>query len=172
MNSLNDFLNLDSTVTRVIVSSNCGNDASLVLMDMSRFIYLKELIIGDNCFSSVGEFVLNNSTILEKIVIGSNSFTKKKNSFGYDPNRHFYLKNCNNIKELRIGQYSFSDYSEFAISNNPSIEVIEMGDLNIQHDSFNFYYASLELKSLPKLKSVLFGKESFRECNRVVFESD
>ena len=80
-------------------------------------------------------------------MIGSNSFTKKKNSFGYDPNRHFYLKNCNNIKELRIGQYSFSDYSEFAISNNPSIEVIEMGDLNIQHDSFNFYYASLELKS-------------------------
>ena len=116
--------------------------------------------------------MINGIQYLRKVEIGENSFTKRKNSFGYDPNRHFYLKNCNNIKELRIGQYSFSDYSEFAISNNPSIEVIEMGDLNIQHDSFNFYYASLELKSLPKLKSVLFGKESFRECNRVVFESD
>ena len=168
----NDFLNLESNTTHIVVNNNCGNDASLVLMDLSRFIYLKELIVGDDCYMYCNQLMINGIQYLRKVEIGDSSFTKRKNSFGYDPNRHFYLKNCNNVKELRIGQYSFSDYSEFAISNNPSIEVIEMGDLNIQHDSFNFYYASLELKSLPKLKSVLFGKESFRECNRVVFESD
>ena len=44
-----------------------------------------------------------------------------------------------------MGRYSFSDYSVCEIENVPSLEVIEMGDVN--KESGNFYYASLELKS-------------------------
>ncbi|KAK8817897.1 hypothetical protein WA577_005799, partial [Blastocystis sp. JDR] len=33
------------------------------------------------------------------------------------------------------------------------------------------WYASLELKNLPSLKSLLFGDRAFRECSRVVFEN-
>ena len=82
---------------------------------------------------------------LESVVIGQNSFTKKKNNYGNDPNRHFYLKNCERVRELIIGYWSFSDYSVCEIENVPSLEVIEMGDLNRR--SYIFYYASLELKS-------------------------
>ena len=82
---------------------------------------------------------------LERVVIGKNSFTQCNDNCGYDPNRRFYLKNCERLKELKIGRYSFSDYSVCEIENVPSLEVIEMGKLN--YYSYNFFYASLELKS-------------------------
>ena len=78
-------------------------------------------------------------------MIGKNCFTKKKNDYGYGPSRHFYLKNCERVKELKMGPRSFSDYSVCEIENVDSLEVIEMGELN--EWSINFCYASLELKS-------------------------
>ncbi|KAM7453851.1 hypothetical protein BLSTO_05396 [Blastocystis sp. subtype 1] len=51
----------------------------------------------------------------------------------------------------------------------PSLEVIEMGGLNEMN--YNFYFASLELKNLPKLKSLLFGGVTFSDCSRAVFEN-
>ena len=49
------------------------------------------------------------------------------------------------MRELNIGYCSFSDYTVCEIENVPSLEVIEMGELN--EYSYNFRYASLELKS-------------------------
>ena len=43
-----------------------------------------------------------------------------------------------------MGRYSFSYYSACEIENLPSLEVIEMGLLN---ESYNFIHAALELKS-------------------------
>ena len=76
-------------------------------------------------------------------MIGMNSFTKKNS--GNDTNRKLYVKNCDALKELKIGRYSFSDYSVIEIENVNSLELIEIGEVN--EVSFNFYYASLELKS-------------------------
>ena len=83
---------------------------------------------------------------LESVEIGMNSFTKKKNGYGQDPNRHFYLKNCPKLKSLKMGRYSFSNYKVIEIGIVDALEVIEMGDFN--YDSCNFKYASLELKSI------------------------
>ena len=78
-------------------------------------------------------------------MIGEKSFTKEKNFYGNDANRKLYVKNCDALKELKIGRYSFSDYSVIEIENVNSLELIEIGEVN--EVSFNFYYASLELKS-------------------------
>ena len=78
-------------------------------------------------------------------MIGMKSFTKKKSFFGNDTNRKLYVKNCDALKELKIGPYSFSDYSVIEIENVNSLELIEIGEVN--DFSYNFYYASLELKS-------------------------
>ena len=83
---------------------------------------------------------------LERVEIGKNSFTKYKNSYGNDPNRHFYLKNCPKLKSLKMDRYSFSDYTMCEIENVNALEVIEMGELN--EVSLNFVYGSLELKSI------------------------
>ena len=60
-------------------------------------------------------------------------------------NGGFQLKNCERLRELKIGGSSFSDSAVCEIENLPSLEVIEMGKLN--EDSWSFYHASLELKS-------------------------
>ena len=109
---------------------------------------LKSIQIGHFCFRNTDELKLIGLSQLERVVIGQNSFTimgYDPNEDGMDPNRHFYLKNCPQLRELKIGRYSFSDYSSFVIENVPSLEVIEMGELD--EESENFCYASLELKS-------------------------
>ena len=78
-------------------------------------------------------------------MIGESSFTKNKNYYGNDANRKLYVKNCDALKELKIGRYSFSDYSVIEIENVNSLEVIELGGTLLW--SYIFYYASLELKS-------------------------
>ena len=129
----------------MIVDNNACNDKCFAALALSFFSNLKVFEVGDYSFAFVDEVKLIGLSQLESVVIGKNSFTKKKDYYGYDPNRHFYLKNCERLRELKIGCYSFSDYSVCEIKNVPSLEVIEMGELNKW--SSNFYYASLELKS-------------------------
>ena len=90
--------------------------------------------------------IITGLSELESVEIGMNSFTKNKNGYGNNPNRHFYLKNCPKLKSLKMGRYSFSDYTVIEIENVDALEVIEMGELNEM--SNNFFYASLELKSI------------------------
>ena len=135
-----------SVETRVIeVLPNCCNEVETTVLDLSRFVNLQEFRVRDNCFENVNEVKLIGMNELERVVIGMNCFTKQKNSGNNDPNRHFYLKDCERLKELKMGRYSFSDYSVCEIEHLPSLEVIEMGDLNER--CYNYYCASLELKS-------------------------
>ena len=141
----NEWENVNKRVTELVIPSKCCNEAEWSVFDVSGLKWLKRIEIGDECFENVNEVKLIGLNALESLVIGVNCFTKKKNSYGNDRDRHFYLKNCERLRELKIGRYSFSDYSMCVIENVPSLEVIEMGDLN--KESRNFYHASLELKS-------------------------
>ncbi len=124
------------------MDNNACNDKGSSQLNLSFFSNLKVFEVVDYSFSFVDEVKLIGLSHLERVVIGSHCFRKdlKENS-----DRHFYLKNCERVRELKMGCYSFSDYSVCEIENVPSLEVIEMGELD--EDSYNFYYASLELKS-------------------------
>ena len=142
----NEWEDVSKRVTELVIPSNCCNEAEWRVFDVSGLKWLKCLQIGDECFENVDEVKLIGLNQLERVVIGKNCFTKKKNGAGNDPNRHFYLKNCERLRELKMGHHSFSDYSVCDIENVPSLEVIEMGELN--EWSFTFYDVSkLELKS-------------------------
>ena len=143
--NVEDLKNANCYVGVIVIASNCCNDNELSVLDLSRFVNLRELNVGDECFENVKEVKLIGMKWLERVDIGKNSFTKEKNHWENNPNRHFYLKNCERLRELRMGRYSFIDYSVCEIENVPSLEVIEMGELN--EDSYNFWHASLELKS-------------------------
>ena len=137
---------LHSYIEELIVENNSCNGPEWTALDLSFIPSLRLLEVGDECFKYVNEVKLIGLSKLERVVIGKNCFTKKKNDWpSYDSNHHFYLKNCESVRELKIGHHSFSDYSVCEIENVPSLEVIEMGDVNER--SFNFSYASLELKS-------------------------
>ena len=145
LHSVSELNALNSTMEEIIVDSNACNDKSFTVLSLTRFVVLRVFAVGNECFKNVDEVKLIGLSQLERVEIGMNSFTKNKDWYGSDPNRHFYLKNCERLRELKIGPHSFSDYSVCEIENVPSLEVIEMGDLN--KESRNFYHASLELKS-------------------------
>ncbi len=136
---------LNTTVEKIIVRSNACNDKSFSVLSLTRFVYLSFFSVGNESFKNVNEVKLIGLNQLERVVIGKSCFTKEKSSWSNDPDRHFYLKNCERVRELKMGCDSFSDYSVCEIENVPSLKVIKMGDLN--EESNNFKYASLELKS-------------------------
>ena len=107
---------------------------------------MRRIEVGHDSFMYVQEVKMIGLSELKSVEIGMNSFTQHKTDYGYDPNRHFYLKNCSRLRELRVRDYSFSDYTVIEIENVDALEVIEMGELN--EKSANFDYASLELKSV------------------------
>ena len=144
--SMDDLATIDSDTTHITVNNNCGNNNALSVLSLNRFSHVTEVTIGDNCFMYVDQLSLVGLSKLRKVVIGMNSFTKSKNGFGNDSNRHFYVKNCPQLRELRIGRYSFSDYTVIEIENVDALEVVRVGDVG--YESTSFYWASLELKSV------------------------
>ena len=133
------------SVEAIEVKSKCCNEKDLKKVVLGCFVNLREWKVENECFENVEEVELDGLSQLTSVVIGLRCFTRYKNDYGYDPNRHFYLKNCERLRELKMGRYSFSDYSVCVIENVPSLEVIEIGDLNDW--SCNFFYASLSLMS-------------------------
>ena len=138
---------LHNRIEELVVNDGCCNEEEWKVLDLSFISCLKSLRVGKECFEKVEKVKLIGLIGLESVEIGMNSFTKHKNSYGKDPNRHFYLKDCPSLKSLKIGRYSFSDYTVIEIENVDALEVIEMGDL--YNVSYNFHFASLELKSTP-----------------------
>ena len=134
-------------MSRIIIDNGVSG-SDFTVLNLTRFTQLRSLVIGDHCLSYVMMVKVIGLSELESVVIGMRGFTKYKNTndITANPNRHFYLKDCPKLKSLKIGRYSFSDYSVIEIENVDELEVIEVGDLD--EVSFNFYFASLELKSI------------------------
>ena len=126
------------------MGDNMCNEGGSIL-DLNSYTELRRITIGDESFYNVGELHIEGLTKLENVTIGMNSFTTRKNSYYDNNNRKFYLRNCPLLKELRIGRYSFSDYSYSYVENLESLELLEYGD--VDENSYNFYsayYASFE----------------------------
>ena len=133
----------------------------------------------DECFGSVNGLKLIGLKELESVVIVENCFTKYKNACGNNPNRHFYVKNCPSLKELKMGRYSFSDYTLCEIKNDDALETIEIGSMTQRSSNFNC--GSFMLKSspsfgdsrvdMPALKTLQIGYGAFCRCDYVALES-
>ena len=167
-------------IEELVVMSWCGNAIRWRSLDLRHLHLLKSLKVDHDCFDYVSDVRIIGLSELERVVIDDNCFTVKKWGCGDDPNRHFHLKNCPKLKSLKMGRYSFSDYTVIEIENVGALEEIEIGDLH--EGSYNFYSASLNLKSmvvatqspldLPQLKRLIFGDGSFGSCHHLVFESN
>ena len=133
-----------SSLKLLRIGSSSMVDYSVLSVDNTPSLEVIE--IGSDAFAKVDELILNGLSNLTSVEIGMNSFTKSKNGYLYYSYRHFYLKNCPKLKSLKMDRYSFSDYAVCEIESVDALEVIEMG--MVYGESYNFYYASLELKSI------------------------
>ena len=139
IHSMDEFKAMDRSVEVLIVDSNACNDPSITHLDVSSFKCLRVFTMGDCSFAYVEELNLVELEKLERVVIGVNCFSKENNS------GHFSLKNCRQVKELKMGRYSFLGYSTCEIEEDDSLEVIEMGELN--EETSNFYDGDCKLRS-------------------------
>ena len=141
---IEDWDRVDESVESVVITANCMNDENLEVLDFTNCKNLRTIKVGDGCFMNVNTLNLTKMKNLESVVIGENSFTTKKNGFGKEPKRQFYLKNCPSLRELKVGRYSFSDYTVCEIDDMDALVTIVIGDLNA--DSYNFPFAFLTLR--------------------------
>ena len=140
--SVDELVSLDDSVTEIIID-NGVSDSNFTVLDLSRFTRLRRLEIGDHCMSYVTTVNITGLAELESVTIGINSFTKSKNGVLILPyaDRHFYLKDCPKLKSLKMGHFSFSDYTVIEIENVDALEEIEFGGCA-------FYNVSLEWMSI------------------------
>ncbi|KAM7457421.1 hypothetical protein BLSTO_01817 [Blastocystis sp. subtype 1] len=151
-------------VTEIRVESGKCNGKQLTSLQWSVFPNVERIVVNDAVYKYVNEVNVVGLKKLQSVVIGENSFTRRMHGYGNDPNRRFVLKNCPNLKELKMGRFSFSDYGVIEVSSLDSLEVIEMG-------TASFYAAILQLKNLPMLKSLHFGDYAFADGAAVSFEN-
>ena len=131
------------------IPAKACNSESLTIFDLSAFKLLQSIEIGDENMYNANSLLIDNMIQLKSIKIGSNSFTKHKNSYGKDDSRSFRISNCDKLDDklesIEIGQYSFSDYSgKFELSNTPSLKSLKIGVVG--KESVNFYYGSLTIQ--------------------------
>ena len=138
-------MQLSICVEVIVIMPNCCNEEELRVLDLRMFLSVREMRTGDDCFGNVEEVLLIGLGKLERVAVGKNCFMGAKSETQFNPNGRFCLKECPKLRVLKIGCMSFSDYSLCEMDTLASLEVIEMGELDEESDSF--FHASLELKS-------------------------
>ena len=97
---------------------------------------------------------------LKSLKIGVNSFTKEKNDYGIDKSRSFSILNCDELKSIEIGSFSFSDYGGgFELRNLPKLSTIKIG--NIEWYSFNFFGSSFVIQGIIDMILVMNRSSTF-----------
>ena len=97
---------------------------------------LKRIQIGNDCFGKVRVFYLDGLSELESVVIGVRSFTYSGDyrSLEKRSDGDYRIVNCPKLQSIQIGDYSFSDYNSFELSNLASLQTVVIGE-------WCFYYA-------------------------------
>ena len=143
ISSKNDWDRMDRTIEIMSVSDNNYNEEEMKELDLSGFVSLRKIKVGDECFKYVKKVIICGLRELESVEIGNKSFRRDSDTKGGS----FCLKNCPKLKSLKMGLSSFEDYTVCEIENVDALEVIEMGKLSDW--SGNFWHAStLEMKSI------------------------
>ena len=148
-----DILLFSTSIRSVILANNSCNERDYTIFDFSRFNQVESIEIGDDCFGSVQTFKIDGLNRLKTIKIGNNSFTQKKNSYGSDKSKSFHILNCESLKSIQIGRFSFSDFAgEFELKNLPQLQSIQIG--TIGSDSCNFSYSSFVIRGIYMILNI------------------
>ena len=156
---LNDLNELDSSIINLNIShGSFNNELNMIELNLNRFINLESIEIGDDCFGSIQRFRIDGLNRLKTIKIGYNSFTQvKSNDLKNDSDssiskcrnesKSFHILNCESLKVIEIGQYSFADFGgEFELRNLDNLESIKIG--RIGRGSANFIWSSFNIRGI------------------------
>ena len=100
-------------------------DNSFTVLNFTRFLFLKRIDIGNDCFKEVREFVIDGLESLESVKIGEECF---RICYGERDVGICRIRNCPNLRQLEIGDESFQYFKSFELSNLNSLQSIYFGD--------------------------------------------
>ena len=156
---LNDLNELDSSIINLNIPSwSYNNELNLNELNLNRFVNLKSIEIGNDCFGSIQRFQIEGLNRLQRLKIGYNSFTQVKwNDFKNDSDssiskcrnesKSFHILNCKSLKVIEIGQCSFADFGgEFELRNLDNLESIKIGEIG--YGSVNFIWSSFIIRGI------------------------
>ena len=132
--------------------------------DVSWFLNLESIEIGNNCFESVKTFNIDGLNRLKTIKIGINSFTQvKQSNWNYtkanNQSKSFHILNCESLESIEIGEFSFSDFGgEFELKNLPQLQSIQIG--SIGSDSYNFWHSSFVIRGIELILNIVMIRSS------------
>ena len=121
--------------------------------DVSWFLNLESIEIGNHCFKSVKTFQIDGLNRLKTLKIGNNSFTQSKYWFDsrVDKSKSFHILNCELLESIQIGESGFSDFAgEFELKNLPQLQSIQIGTMNSDY-SYSFYYSSFVIRGIEMI---------------------
>ena len=137
----------------------------LVDWDVSWFLNLESIEIGDDCFESVQTFQIDGLNRLKTIKIGNNSFTQLKSTDKWNckkvnnQSKSFHILNCESLESIQIGEYSFSDFGgEFELKNLPQLQSIQIG--TVGSGSLNFWYSSFVIRGIELILNIVMIRSS------------
>ena len=126
LNDVDGFL-ISTLVEEIVIKERSLNKKVITSLHFSpHFILLKRIVIGNNCFEYVREFVLDGLNELESVKIGDSCFRTsgwKENDGGV-----CRIANCPNLIQLEIGGWCFYDFHQFELTNMNSLRSIQFGE--------------------------------------------
>ena len=98
-------------------------------------------------------FKIDGLNKLNTLKIGNYSFTRIKNErffLFYGKYYSFHILNCEELKSIDIGKWSFYDFGgEFELKNLPQLQSINIGTITYDYSSSaNFLYSSFIIRGI------------------------
>lgn len=118
-----DMYYADSTTQKIQMNGGMSNQEEIETWDLSVCTSLIELFIGSNCLAYLKELKLVGLENLEKVMIGSRSFTMAEG--------RLEVSNCPKLKKLRIDTESCLLWKSFELKNCEAIS-----EVNISYGCF------------------------------------
>lgn len=169
---------IGSGVRKIVVEDATCN-GPLSALDLSSFPNVEEFVVGYRCFMLTKMVRIVELRRLKRIFIGAKSFSTRDDSDSSC--QTLIVRDCPLLKEVIISTRCFVYARTCILKNLPSLEVLDIGDMETRFSSMNFLYSPIALQGwvgegvlwvdLPKLKRVRIGRESFHDCNYAYFES-
>ena len=137
----------------------------LVDWNVSWFLNLESIEIGDYSFESVQTFKIDGLNRLKTIKIGNSSYTQVKTTDEWNwkkvnnQSKSFHILNCELLESIQIGEYSFSDFAgEFELKNLPQLQSIQIGTIGSKSNIF--YRSSFVIRGIELILNIVMIRSS------------
>ena len=171
-------------MTHLTVNGGCCNEYYFNTLDLSVFTQLESIEIASKSFRHTKHVKIIKLERLERVAIGRECFTIlqpfMESYKDTDRGHTFSLCDCPALKEVKIGDLAFKDFSTFNLSGVPSLVSLELGKtcfinakrvsltemkhldhITMGNACFSKKEGSFVLKDCPVLRSIQTGNDCF-----------